>query len=213
MRDAAVVRRGIASCRAALEEHGILLVQDATLPSATTLVTGSPVRGSWWAHEQSHSIFDVLEALEAETTVAKLVARKQTLVHRDRRPELAAIGAEGATWQLDGLRPDARSVVEQVDVAGGAVRSDALVMSGSRARSSVVRDVELRLLLAVGEVHTESGRHAKVLQSWPSWAAETGLRTPLPDPVVGRAGFESVVRGWAPQRIAKLLPWPAEVTP
>ena len=65
MRDAAVVRRGVASCRAALEDAGILLVQDATLPSVTTLVAGGPVRGSWWAHEQSHSIFAVLEELEA----------------------------------------------------------------------------------------------------------------------------------------------------
>lgn len=211
MRDPAVVRRGVHACRGALAAAGILLVQDATLPSVTTLVTGEPVRGSWWAHEQAHSIFDVLEAFETDAAIAKLVGKKQTLVHRDRWPELAAIGAERADWQLGGLPADARSVLEQVDAAGGAVRSHALTVAGSRARGVVVRDVETRLLLAIREIHTESGRHAKVLQPWPSWAADAGIAVPLPDPAGARVAFESIVRGWAPHRVAKLLPWPVEV--
>jgi hypothetical protein len=211
MRDPAVVGRGVAACRDALAAAGILLVQDATLPSVTTLVAGEPVRGSWWAHEQAHSIFAVLEELEADATVAKLVAKKQTLVHRDRWPELAAVGAERATWQLDGLAADARAVVQQVDGAPAAIRSDALVVTGTRARGAVVRDVEARLLCAVDELHTESGRHAKVLQPWASWAAVAGITSPLPDPNAARAVFESVVRAWAPARVAKLLPWPMEV--
>jgi hypothetical protein len=68
------------------------------------------------------------------------------------------------------------------------------------------------LLLAVGEVHTEYGRHAKVLQPWPSWADDVGISAPLPDPAVARAAFGAVVRGWAPSRVTKLLPWPVEVT-
>jgi hypothetical protein len=82
VRDPAVVRRGVETGRATLAELGVLLVQDAALPSVTTIVAGAPVRGSWWAHEQAHSIFDVLQELEAETTTAKLLARKQTHVHR-----------------------------------------------------------------------------------------------------------------------------------
>jgi hypothetical protein len=177
----------------------------------TTLVAGETVRGSWWSHEQAHSIFDVLEELETDATVAKLVAKKQTLVHRDRWPELAAVGAERAAWQLDGLAADARAVVEQIDAAEGAMRSDALVVAGTRARSAVVRDVEVRLLFAVDELHTESGRHAKVLRPWASWAAAAGVTAPLPDPDAARDAFASVVRAWAPDRVAKLLPWPMEV--
>ena len=79
------------------------------------------MRGSWWSHEQAHSIFDVLRSSKPDATVAKLVAKKQTLVHR--RPLAGARGgrrANGAAWQLDGLAADARAVVEQVDAADGA---------------------------------------------------------------------------------------------
>jgi hypothetical protein len=196
-----------------LADAGVLLVQDLALPCVTTIVTGAPVRGSWWAHEQAHSIFDVLGELEADTTVTKLVGKKQTLVHRRLWAELAAIGGEGAAWQLDGLPADARAAFDAVTAATTPMRADDLTVAGSRKRADVVRDLERRLLLAVAEVHTESGRHAKVLQSWPGWAADAGIATPLPDPSAGRTTFESVVRGWAPGRAAKLLPWPEEGTP
>ena len=211
MRDAEVVRRGLAACSVALPEAGILVVQDATLPTVTTIVTGEPVRGSWWAHDQAHSIFDVLGALESDTTGAKLVARKQTLVHRSRWPALAAVGGEGALWQYDGVGADARSVTDQVTASAMPARADTLTVTGARPRADVVRDVERRLLVHTDEVHTESGRHAKVLQSWASWAATVGLVGPLPDPDSARAAFEAAVRTFAPDRFATLLPWPVEV--
>jgi hypothetical protein len=39
-----------------------------------------------------------------------------------------------------------------------------------------VRILERRLLIHSKQVHTESGAHAKVLESWESWAAEVGLK-------------------------------------
>jgi hypothetical protein len=200
-------------CREALADSGILLVQDADLRSVTTLVAGAPVRGSWWAHEQAHSIFDVLEELEHDATLAKLVAKKQTLVHRRLWAALAAVGGEGAAWQLDGLPADARTAFDDVLVAGTPVRADTLAISGRRSRADVVRDLERRLLLAVAEVHTESGRHAKVLQSWRAWAAASGATAPRTDPATARATLEAAVAALAPARVPKLLPWPMEVTP
>ncbi len=208
-----MVRRGVAACAATLEDAGILLVQDATLPSVTTIVTGAPVRGSWWAHEQAHSIFDVLQDLEAHATIAKLVARKQTLVHRRRWAELAAVGGERAAWQLDGLAPDAAALVDDVDAADPPVRADAITIDGPRSRADVVRDVERRLLLQVADVHTDSGRHVKQLQPWSRWVAAESVPTPLPDPATARAAFEAVVASSAPARASKLLPWPLEDPP
>jgi hypothetical protein len=211
MRDPAVVRRGIAACAAVLDDAGVLLVQDAALPSVTTLVTGAPVRGSWWAHQQAHSIFAVLETLEADTTTAKLLSRKQTLVHRSRWPALAAVGHEGAAWQYDRLPPDARTLVDDVIAADAPMRADALAVGGPRPHSDVVRDVERRLLVHAGEVHTDSGRHAKVLQSWPSWVAAVDIGGTVPDAAAGRAAFEAAIRTFAPERIEQVLPWPVEV--
>ena len=207
-----VVRRGLAVCRETLADTGVLLVQDADFPSVTTIVAGAPVRGSWWAHEQAHSIFDVLQELEPDATLAKLVAKKQTLVHRRLWSELAAVGGEGAGWQLDGLPADARAVLDAVVAADTPIGADTLDTPGTRKRADVIRDLERRLLLAVAEVHTETGRHAKVLQSWPAWAAASGVPDPLTDPATARATFEAAVATFATARVAKLLPWPVEVT-
>src|SRR6476469_371243 len=132
---------GLAACRAAVAETGILLVQDTVLPSVTTLVAGDPVRGSWWSHEQAHSIFSVVDALETGTTTAKLLLHKQTLVDRRLHPELAAVGRSRATWQLDGLRADAVELLAAVADADGPVRADALRMAGPRPRADAVRDL------------------------------------------------------------------------
>ena len=198
-------------CRATLVDVGVLLVQDAVLPSVTTTVTGAPVRGSWWAHEQAHSIFDVLQELEHDAIVAKLVAGKQTLVHRRFWPALAAVGGEGAPWQLHGLPADVRTMVDTVATVDGPMRADAVTVPGGRKRADVVRDIDRRLLLHVGEVHTESGRHAKVLQSWPGWVLDAGLDAPLPDPATARVAFASAVATFAPTGVARLLPWPVAI--
>ena len=209
MRDPHVVDHGIAVCREALSTYGILLVQDATLPSVTTFVAGGPVRGSWWSHEQAHSIFDVLETLENETTTAKLVAKKLTLVARDLWPALAATGSEGAEWQRAGLTAGAASVEAQVRASAHPTRSDMLTTPDGPKLADLVRELEHRLLVASDEVHTERGRHVKVLQSWSGWVAERSIGK-LPSADAARARLESAVHSVAPDRVAKLLPWPVE---
>lgn len=205
------MREGAARCRAVLAGTGLLLVQDARLPSVTTIVTGAPVRGSWWSHEQAHSIFDVLEALEPDTTTAKLLLRKQTLVDRRLHRELAAVGGAHADWQVDGLCDDARDLLAAVADAGGEVRTDALPSTGTRPRAEVVRDLECRLLVASHEIHTESGRHAKVLQPWVAWAEREHLG-PLPDPLAARSTFEgSLRRALVDAGLRRSpFPWPSE---
>jgi hypothetical protein len=215
VRDPGVVRDGIAACRRALAETGVLLVQDATLPSVTTLVTGAPVRGSWWAHEQAHSIFDVLQELEPETTRARLMLRKQTLIDRRLHPELAAVGGERADWQLQALAAAGAALLSDVDAAGRPVRADALTVTGPRGRADVVRDLERRLLVATDEIHTESGRHAKVLQSWCVWAATTAVTAPFPDPRAARATFEQALHRVVDDAGLRRspFPWPSEDPP
>ena len=53
-----------AACSTALDREGILLQHDQVLPSASAIVAGEPVRGSWWAHPMAHPIYDALNALE-----------------------------------------------------------------------------------------------------------------------------------------------------
>jgi hypothetical protein len=67
-----------------LKRHGVLLQTDARLPNVCALVTGSPVRGSWWAHPGSQEIFRVNCALadHPDVLVVKLISAKLTYVER-----------------------------------------------------------------------------------------------------------------------------------
>jgi hypothetical protein len=211
VRDPRVVRAGLAACRRALRDTGLLIVQDARLTSVTTLVCGEAVRGSWWGHEQAHSIFDVLQELYDEAAVAKLVAAKQTLVHRSLWPSLVGAGNERAAWQLEGLRHDARSALTAIDAEPAPVRADQLAVASTRKIADVVRDLERRLLVASNEVHTETGRHVKVVQPWEMWAASVGIDAfALPNARDARQELEAAARRLDPDGARPRLPWPAD---
>ena len=70
---------------ARLVDDGVLL-ESARGPVANVaqLVVGEPIRGSWWAHPQSHRIFATINALAESPDVARmrLINRRITLVHR-----------------------------------------------------------------------------------------------------------------------------------
>lgn len=141
--------------RALLDRHGLLLLQDAALPSLATLVAGEPVRGSWWGHPASKQIFAIATELAHDVVTAKLVGGKVTFVHARLMPELVAIGSERARWQMHELSPAAAKLLRRVD-AEQKVR-----VSGRDAK-----ELELRLLVASGQVHTETGDHALELSTW-----------------------------------------------
>src|SRR5437867_10967275 len=90
------------SLAVALDEHGLLLLQDKELPSAVGIITGERVAGSWWSHPQAHEIFRRLQELEAagDVVATKLIGGKVTFVHRRLWPALAAVGNSRAEWQM-----------------------------------------------------------------------------------------------------------------
>ena len=79
-----VVNRVSAEFRRVLEQlkaDGLLLQNDSKLPSVCTLVAGSPIKGSWWAHPRSHEIFRVnceLAESAGDTGLELQRGRKQT---------------------------------------------------------------------------------------------------------------------------------------
>lgn len=110
---------------AVLVEHGVLLESArGPVPNVAELVTGEPIKGSWWGHSSSHDIFAVINELADSPDVVRLrlVKGKITLVHRrvwaalvrvaDRFPadRLAAIDEEhtesGAHRKIETPFPD-----------------------------------------------------------------------------------------------------------
>ena len=75
----------------ALIKHGMLLQSaHGPLPNVAEMIAGEPIRGSWWNHPASRSIFDALNLLAESPDVVRmrLVNGKVTLVHRRLWPAL-----------------------------------------------------------------------------------------------------------------------------
>jgi hypothetical protein len=208
--------KGQADFRSVFEEfrkHGMLLQSDARLPSLTRLVAGERVSGSWWSHPKAHAIFAIAEQLSdhPDTVTTKLLSGKRTYVHRKLWPQLFSIATAQAPWQLEGISQTALSLLKRVE-GEGMIRSDHLRSSGGSGKASAgeaARELENKLLIHTEEFHTETGRHAKLLETWQAWSDRVGfLRQKMPVEEA-REEFEALLAAWNNQFQAEgRLPWP-----
>lgn len=177
-------------------ERGLLLKQDARLPDVVGFLAGGPIRGSWWAHPGAHALFDALQEFAAgpDCLEVKLVAGKDTFVHRRLWPAVLGAALENAAWQTEGLSPAAALLLESLK-PGEPVKA-----SGPPSREILTR------LLAHGcQVHTESGKHVLQLEPWAAWQRRKKAK-PLP-PDEARAHLEEALLSLGGR--AELLPWKA----
>ena len=124
-----------------LERDGILLVHDADLPSATRIVVGERVSGSWWSHPAANEIYDALQPLDNVATRVKLVRQKVTFVHQRLFPDLIAIGLSKERWMTDSLSTNARTALAEAARRRSAVTTAQLLARVDRKeRLRVVRE-------------------------------------------------------------------------
>jgi hypothetical protein len=193
-----------------LRRLGLLLETDASLPSVASLIAGEPVSGSWWSHAFAQKIFTTLGqfADHRDVMFTKLISGKVTLVHRKLWPEILAIGTARAPWQMKGLSRSARNLLEMIDEQG-SLRTDQLAWPKSRTAKpgEAARELERKLLIHAGEFHTESGAHAKLLETWKTWARRIGfpVKTMRPEIAmqkmeerVGKLNEQFEARAWLP---------------
>lgn len=77
-----------------IREHGVVLESArGPVPSLAEAIAGEPVRGSWWSHPRSRTIFAVTRAIREsdDVLVCRLVDGKVTFVHRRLWPALVRI--------------------------------------------------------------------------------------------------------------------------
>ncbi len=185
--------------RRALSEEGMLLVQDATLPSVVSLVAGEPVAGSWWGHPKSEAIFATLTAIEDDPDVArfKLLDGKVCLVRRPLWSALACIGRAKEPWQMDGLSAFAAALLARVD-AGERVQE-----TGPH-----VKELERRLLCVGDQKHVETGEHRTELLGWKTFAKEHDVSLRRRSTAKAKAELEAIRDRWADARGRRArLPW------
>ena len=196
----------------ALRQYGLLLRTDSALPSVASLVAGEPVQGSWWAHPDNHDMYHVSVDLadHPDALVMKLISGKDTYVHRSLWPAIVALGTAREPWQLQGLSPVARRLLDAV-TSSGELRTDDIPWTGGAKRDrpgEVARLLQRRLLVYGDQVHTERGAHAKRLETWERWAKRAGLARSRMTPERGRKELEGVLASLNERFQGKgRLPW------
>jgi hypothetical protein len=217
-RGSPTVSQALDRARRALERFGILLFSDPALPSLVGIIVGEPLRSSWWGHPRGPLIYTAMNQLDddPEVLATKLVAGKVTYVHRRLWPSVVAIGTAREPWQMDALSAGARWLLDETDTEG-AVQTDLLVPPveerGGKRVAVFARELERRLLVHATEVHTPSGAHAKMLQTWPRWAAEVNVSAPDHSSDAARRELEESAARLAsgiPGGVAQ-LPWKSRV--
>ena len=195
-----------------LRKHGLLLLSDSKLVSVTTLIVGKPIRGSWWGHPKAHDIFRVVCRIvdHPDVAVTKLISGKVTFVHRKLWPALLAVGMSREPWQMKGLSRKARNLLQIVD-RKGEVRSDRLPASPKAKHSSwseAIRELEERLLDYAEEFHSETGAHAKRLETWNHWATRRKYKPPEMKVHEGKQRLSEILLAMNKKFKAKArLPW------
>jgi len=180
-----------------LQSLGLLLLTDARLPSAAAILAGETISGSWWSHPRAREIFIGLNKLEAhpDVLITKLVSGKVTFLHRELWSDLLSIAAARERWQMRGLSAAAKYLLRLVDKEG-LVQSDEIVWPRrfqSEKIGGTVRELELRLLIHTRQVHTESGAHARMLETWRHWRARIEFPIEPRSPAESRHLFESLI--------------------
>lgn len=163
-----------------LKKSGFLLESDLYLPNVCTLVAGEAMRGSWWSHPRSHDIFAVNEQLEhnPDVLLTKLVSGKVTWVHKKLWQEVLAIGTARQSWQTAKLSASAKALLKTVRLKG-SLRTDKLnpTRVGMKLKpGDAARELERRLLVHAAQVHTDSGAHAKFVETWEHWAGRINFK-------------------------------------
>lgn len=204
------VADAVALARTELARCGLLLFSDPSLPSLVGLIVGEPLHRSWFNNPRGHVIYAAMNTLDDDAHVlsTKLVAGKVTYVHRRLWPAVYAVGRAREAWQLERLSPAAAWLLAEVD-ADGEVQTDRLFIptevTPRKRVADAARELEQRMLVHATEVHTPSGAHAKVLQTWAHWAAAIGYAEPELSAAEAREQLESAATRLTAD--LKLLPW------
>jgi hypothetical protein len=178
-----------------LSGDGLLLESDPHLPSVTAIVAGEPIRGSWWGNPAARGTYQVLLALEdhPDALRTKLINGKVTYVHRSLWPALLGVALAQEPWQLRALSQPACWLLEEVD-AHAEVRLDLITPPAGVPRKALLlaaRELERRLLVHGTEMHTPSGAHARLLETWKEWQSAVNHRVLPLSPEEGRAVLAS----------------------
>ncbi len=196
----------------AVEQFGLLMQSDSKLPSVVTLTVGKPIRGSWWGHPKGDTIHMINNELKdhPDIIMTYLVSQKITYVHRRIWPALFGVAMSEDPWQKKDIGLHARRIfrcVTQKDF----VRSDDKNIFGKLStveRRNSIRELERGLVVHSVDTHTESGTHAKTLQTWERCMIQKRFRGNPFATDKAYQKFERIIEDWQlGTNLRSILPW------
>ena len=142
------------------------------------------------------TIFNVNEQLEdhEEVLVTKLISAKVTFVHKQLWSEVMSIGISNSDWQTEGLKDEANSLLGSI-AREGQVRTDKLdwPTKFKTKPGDAARQLEERLLIVSSSVHTETGAHAKQIESWKHWSQRVSYKSEKLKPSAAMSRLEALL--------------------
>jgi|SRR4030095_9386358 hypothetical protein len=197
-----------------LEKTGLLLVSDQFFPSIAYSISPIKRKGSWWSYPEAHTIFAVNNMLEdhPDVLIMKLISGKVTFVHRELWGRIYSIAVARENWQMKPLSSAARALLKRVD-AEKCMHTGVLGKKFDPKPNDAARELEFHLLIHTKQVHTPTGAHAKILETWEYWAKAAGFRGRPKDPVVARRSLENRLQSINPEYPNRFVrfPWPPNV--
>ena len=105
-----------------VERHGIVCesVRRGEIPSLADAIAGEAIRGNWWSHPRSQSIFTLTRAVRdaPQVLVCRLVDARISFVHERLWPALVRIADRWPRERLARItelhRADGKHVIEQL---------------------------------------------------------------------------------------------------
>lgn len=194
-----------------LQKYGLLLLSGPHFPSVASSIAKKR-KGSWWSYPEANTIFAVNEMLEGhpDVLIVKLISGKVTFVHRMLWARVYSIGVAREAWQMKRLSSSARTLLKKVDDEG-KIETAMLGKKFNSKPGDAVRELELYLLIHSKQIHTSSGAHAKILQTWEEWAGSVAFRARATNSPAARRALEERLRAINENYPNKYVrfPWPS----
>ena len=103
---------------------------------------------------------------QPDIVTVKLVNKKVTFVHKIHWNALVTIGNAEAEWQLQGVDIQHKSLLKKVTSKGQLRADDPQLKKSAGEIGKMAAKLEERLLIYTESIHTDSGKHVRMLESW-----------------------------------------------
>lgn len=204
------MKKDLLKIYAEFEKQGVLLLSDPELPSLVSVVTGEKVKGSWWGHPKGNLIYNLSQQFEDDPDIlaVKMVNKKITYIHKKHWSALFTIVLEKSDWQTQGLKTETKKLLQAVQ-KNGLLRADEKFLKKTPTQiGQLASKLEEKLLIYSESLHTDSGKHVRILKSWNFLMQEKKISLNKMTITEAYKHFENIIASWSVANEKKVkVPW------